>query len=90
MRRLAAGHEADARLRQLGEAHQQMPFAPRVIGAPAGAGRLAPDARVEDVAGDEVAVRLLRGRQLRRVALLAAQAAAVSRTTRIGRTANFL
>src|SRR3954468_12534400 len=75
MWRLSAGREADARLRQLGEPHQQMPLAPGVIRAPAGAARLAPRARVEDVAGGEVAVGHLRGRQLRGIALLAAQAA---------------
>src|SRR5678815_763021 len=72
MRRLVI-EAADARFRQLREAHQQVALAPRIVGAPSRAARLAPYARVEHVAGGEVPIRPLRGRQLRRVSLLAAE-----------------
>ena len=72
---------ADTRLRQLGQAHQQVTFAPRIVGAPSGAARLAPDARVEHVTGGEVAIGPLRRRELRRIALLTAQAAEAAEWT---------
>src|SRR5262250_2834198 len=72
---------ADACLGQFREAHQEMTLAPRIVRPPSGAAWFAARARVEDMAGGEVAVRRLRRRQLCRVALLTAQPAELAKET---------
>src|SRR6478735_2567974 len=72
---------ADARLGQFREAHEEMTFAPGIVRSPSGAARFAARARIEDVAGGEVAVRRLRRRQLCRVALFTAQPAELAKET---------
>src|SRR5512132_667953 len=72
MRDVARG-VADVRLSELGQPHQQMALAPRVVRPPAGATRLAAHARIEHVACGEVAVGHVCGRKFREVALFAAQ-----------------
>src|SRR5204863_8340431 len=64
---------ADARLRQLGEAQQEVTLTPGIVRVPARAVRLAPDAGVEDVAAGNVAIGQLQGWNLHRVPLLTAE-----------------